>query len=219
MKNSSSDLDKERLLAVSAPDSSHWLNALPLPSLGLKLDNSSLRIACALHLGSPLCHPHECICRTQVNSNGVHGLSCKRSAGRFSHHLHVNNLIKRDLESARIPTILEPQGVPRTDGKRPDRITIFLWSVGKCLVWDFTCSDTLAASYIGASSVQPGKVTERAEQTKLTKYVELERDFLVVPVCVETMGPWGFHSLKFILEVKKQIAAESGEPRSTTFLM
>ena len=90
-------------------------------------------------------------------------------------------------------------------------MTIFPWSVGKCLVWDFTCSDTLAASHIAASSVQPGKVAELAEQTKLTKYVELERDFQVVPVCVETMGPWGFHGLKFIQEVWKQIAAESGE--------
>ena len=33
------------------------------------------------------------------------------------------------------------------------------------------------------------------------------------------MGPWGFHGLKFIQEVGKRIAAESGEPRSTTFLM
>ena len=133
VKNSSSDLDKARLLAVSAPHASHWLNALPLPSLGLKLDNTSLRIACALRLGSPLCHPHECICRTQMDSNGVHGLSCKKSAGRFSRHSHVN-LIKRGLESARIPTILEPQGVSRTDGKRPDGMTIFPWSVGKSLV-------------------------------------------------------------------------------------
>ena len=112
VKNSSSDLDKARLLAMSAPHASHGLNALPLPSLGLKLNNSSLRIACALRLGSPLCHPHECICHTQVDSNGVHGLSCKRNTGRFSCRLHVNNLNKRSLESARIPTILEPQGVP-----------------------------------------------------------------------------------------------------------
>ena len=112
-----------------------------------------------------------------MDSNGVHGLSCKKSAGRFSRHSHVNNLIKRGLESARIPTILEPQVVSRTDGKRPDGMTIFSWSVGKCLVWDFTCSDTLAASQTAASSVQPGKVAERAEQTKLTKYVELDRDF------------------------------------------
>ena len=38
-------VDKARLLAVASPQSSDWLNAIPIPSLGLKLDNSSLRIA------------------------------------------------------------------------------------------------------------------------------------------------------------------------------
>ena len=100
IESSSSSPEKSRLLAVSAPHSSHWLNALPIPSLGLKMDNSSFRIACPLRLGSPLCHPHQCICCTWVDSSGVHGLSCKKSAGRFSRHTHVNNLIKRALESA-----------------------------------------------------------------------------------------------------------------------
>ena len=50
-----------RLKAVSAPNSSDWLTAIPVSSLGLKLDNSSLRIACGLRLGSHLCHQHTCI--------------------------------------------------------------------------------------------------------------------------------------------------------------
>ena len=145
--------------------------------------------------------------------------AAKRVLDDFHVICHVNNLIKRGLKSARIPTILEPQGVSQTDDKKPDGMTIFPLSVRKCLVRDFTCSDTLATSHIAASSVQPGKVAEHAEQTKLTKYVELERDFQVVPVCVETVGPWGFWGLKFIQEVRKRIAAESGVPRSTTFLM
>ena len=64
IESSSSSPEKSRFLAVSALHSSHWLNALPIPSLGLKMDNSSFRIACALRLGSPLCHPHQCICCT-----------------------------------------------------------------------------------------------------------------------------------------------------------
>ena len=62
MEASNSIFDKARLLAVSAPYASHWLNAIPIPSLGLKMDNRSLRIACRHKLGSPLCQPHECIC-------------------------------------------------------------------------------------------------------------------------------------------------------------
>ena len=82
LESCSSTLKKFHLLAVSAPHSSHWLNAVPVSSLGLILDNTSFRIAHALQLGSPLCHSHECTCRTHVESVGVHWLSCKKSVGR-----------------------------------------------------------------------------------------------------------------------------------------
>ena len=123
------------------------------------------------------------------------------------------------MESAHVPTILEPQGVPRTDGKRPDGMTIFPWRMGKCIVWDFMCSDTFAPSHLEVSSNHFGKVAERAEQAKLTKYEQLERDFEIVPICVETMGPWGPSGLKFVREVGRRISEKSGEPRSTVFLM
>ena len=42
--------DRARLLAVAAEHVSDWLNTTPNPDLGLKLDNSSVRIACGLRL-------------------------------------------------------------------------------------------------------------------------------------------------------------------------
>ena len=84
MEVSNSTLDRSRLLAISAPHTSHWLNAIPIPLLGLKMYNRSLRIAGGLGLSSPLCQPHKCICGTQVESTRVHGLSCKKSARIFS---------------------------------------------------------------------------------------------------------------------------------------
>ena len=64
----SSDMEKARLLSISSESSSVWLNAIPIPFLGLHLDPISLKIACSLHLGSPLCHPHICICSVRVDS-------------------------------------------------------------------------------------------------------------------------------------------------------
>ena len=87
------------------------------------------------------------------------------------------------------------------------------------MVWDFTCSNTFAPSHLEVSSSRFGKVAERAEQAKLTKYEQLERDFEIVPICVETMGPWGPNGIKFVREVGRRISEESGEPRSTVFLM
>lgn len=85
--------DKARLFAVSCEHASDWLNAMPISSLGLKLDNSQVKIACSLRLGSQMCHPHTCTCGTDVNQLGTHGLSYKKSSGRFPRHAQVNHLI------------------------------------------------------------------------------------------------------------------------------
>ena len=75
---SSSDIENARLLSISAESSSVWLEAIPIPSLGLHLDPMSLKIACGLYLGTTLCHPHQCICGVMVDSTGPHGLSWKK---------------------------------------------------------------------------------------------------------------------------------------------
>jgi len=38
----------------------------------------------------------------------------------------------------------EPNPLSRYDGKRPDGSTVLSWANGRCMVWDFTCPDTLA---------------------------------------------------------------------------
>ena len=85
-ENEDNPTEKARLLAVASEHSSDWLHAVPLPSLGLKLDDASLRIACGLRLGTPLCHPHKCQCGAEVDKTGRHGLSCKSAEGRLSRH-------------------------------------------------------------------------------------------------------------------------------------
>ena len=49
-----------RLLAAATPESGAWLNALPISSLGLKVDDNVMRIAASLCLGVAICHPHKC---------------------------------------------------------------------------------------------------------------------------------------------------------------
>ena len=73
--------------------------------LGLHLDPMSVynvHIACGLHLGTTLCHPHECNCGEMVESNGRHGLKCKKARGRKMRHIEVNKLIKRGLDQGQL---------------------------------------------------------------------------------------------------------------------
>ena len=80
----------------------------------------------------------------KVERDGLHGLSCTKSAGRFSRHATLNSLIKQTLGSLDLPSMLEPRGLYRTDGKRPDGVTLIPWEMGKQLVSDFTVADALA---------------------------------------------------------------------------
>ena len=80
--------------------------------------------------------------------------------------------MKQALSSIKVPSIVEPNGLTRTDGKRPDGITPAPWEEGKQLVWDVTCVDLLAPSRNENGSVaNPGTATEDAEELKTAKHV------------------------------------------------
>ena len=138
--------NQARLLALSAPHSGDWLNALPISSCGLRLDDEAIRVAVGLRLGAKLCEPHQCPCGVSVDPEGTHGLACRRSAGRTTRHHALNDLVWRALGRAGIPSIKEPAGLLRSDGKRPDGLTQIPWREGRCMTWDVTVADTLASS-------------------------------------------------------------------------
>ena len=138
-------MDVKRFNAFQERFGSQWLNVIPCKNLRLKLSNQQIRIAIGLRLGK------------DVTEDGWHGLSCLKSAGRFSRHSNLNALIKQSLSSTHIPSVLEPRHLYRTDQKRPDGLTLVPWADAKQLLWDVTVVDSLAPCRINAGSVcNPG---------------------------------------------------------------
>ena len=125
---------------------SQWPNVVPCKKLGLKLDDQQLRISIGLRLGANICVALRCHSGKTVVRDGLRGLSCTKSAGRYSRHATLNSLMKQTLGSLDLPAMLEPRGLYRTDGKRPDGVTMIPWEMGKQLVWDVTVVDALAPS-------------------------------------------------------------------------
>ena len=107
------------------------MNCLPSTAIGTLLDNESFRIAISQRLDLTVCAPHKCRCGAIVDRYGLHPLSCRFSAGRFPRHSALNGIIKRALSSAGFNAVLEPVGLDRGDGKRPDGMTVFPFSRGK----------------------------------------------------------------------------------------
>ena len=186
--SSSDAVGRARLLASTSNGSGQWLHALPSSALGLRLTDEETRIAVGLRVGADLVFPHKCICGSQVSSNGHHGLSCKKSSGRFLRHSLANDIIARSFRSADTPVTLEPTGMLRSDGKRPDGVTMIPWSRGRTLVWDFTCPDTVAPSRVHQTSLATGVAASDAESKKSAKYAELQQNHIFVPFAVETLG-------------------------------
>ncbi|XP_047996387.1 uncharacterized protein LOC125234221 [Leguminivora glycinivorella] len=214
-----SGYDLARLKAISQPESGAWLHALPSPQLGTLLDNDSLRIAVALRLGSKVCNVHRCICGASVEENGHHGLSCLRCAGRFPRHHSINEIIRRAMLSVSVPCLLEPPGLSRTDGKRPDGLTLVPWQRGRCLIWDATCVSTFAASHIRHTVKTAGSAAETAAKNKRLKYSALEATYDFVPFAVETAGPWGREARELFREIGKRLREKTKDPRSESWLV
>ncbi|KAI5651412.1 hypothetical protein NE865_00656 [Phthorimaea operculella] len=164
-----SSVDRARILAVSERESGFWLQAFPSANLGTLLDNCTLSIIVGLRLGVKIVEPHQCVCGELVNELGHHGLACQRSAGRMSRHASLNDIIRRALSSTSVPSVLEPVGLLRTDGKRPDGLSLIPWKLGKCLIWDATCVDTLAPTHLPSTCRSAGAAAATAEGLKRRK--------------------------------------------------
>ena len=78
-------------------------------------------------------------CGEDVDQYATHGLSCRWSQARHSRHEEINDIIHHSLVSAKIPSRLEPTGLLRSNGKRPDSMSIIPWTSGSLQVWDATC--------------------------------------------------------------------------------
>lgn len=125
-----------------------------------------MRIAVGLRLGTQLCSPYQCA-SCGDHAFGTHGLHCRRNAGHLPRHSALNDLVKRSLSSIEVPSILEPPGLFRSDGRRVDGVSVIPWQVGRPLAWDVTCWDTFAPTYKSLAASGAGSVANAAKHRKM----------------------------------------------------
>jgi Reverse transcriptase (RNA-dependent DNA polymerase) len=207
-----------RFRAVTSPHAGDWLLALPISTCGLRLNDEAVRIATGLRLGADLCVPHKCPCGAMVQHDGSHGMSCSLGPGRTARHALLNDIIWRGLNKAGFPATKEPNGLARSDGRRPDGVTLIPWEGGKCLAWDATVINTLAESYRSRSAEVAGAAAEIAADRKTAKYTAILPSYCFVPLAFETLGPINQDGLALIKLLGHRLAQITGDNRETTFL-
>ena len=113
------------------------------------------------------------MCGSLVDARGLHGLSCRKSAPGHVRHSLINDILWRAIRKAQVPACKEPVGLSRSDGKRPDGVTLIRCSHGKPLVWDVTAPDTIAWSHITSTESNAGAAAGKAACSKTKKYEHL----------------------------------------------
>ena len=230
-----------RIMTAAQGQSGDWITAYPIAQVGTRLDDETLRIGVALRVGLNVCLAHQCRCGATVRSDGLHTLSCRFSAGRFSRHSTINDIMKRSLDTAGLHSILEPVcicivlkissllsknypgfrcacvtdrvGLDRGDGRRPDGVTYFPFKGGKALAWGATCTESFSTSSLCSTILNPGSASSAAEDLKRRKYSQLVADFEFVPVAVETSGIIGSAGRSNLTDIGRRISRATNDPR------
>jgi hypothetical protein len=122
------------------------------------------------------------------------------------------------MSRAGVPSVKEPHGLARSDGKRPDGLTLIPWREGRSATWDVTVTDTVAPSYVAISSTCAASAAEAAAQRKEIKYADIARTHLFFPLAFETMGPINEVGQDFISEIGHRITSVTEDPREASFL-
>ena len=163
-----------------------------------------------------ICQLHICeLCGKDADSFGHHGLSCRSSQGRSARRHALNTIISRSLAAASVPSCLEPTGLNRADGNRPNGITMTTWSEGRFQVWDATCVDTFCQSHRRCAT-EAGAASAYAEEEK-KKYTHLSHSYFFQPVVVETSGSVGVESMSFLKDHGHRVKMASARRASVLF--
>ena len=87
-----------------------------------------------------------------------------------------------------------------------------------CKTWDVTVTDTLAESYLLATSSSAGGATEGTANRKELKYQSLTNTHTFMPLAFETFGPINSKGVVFFNQLGRRLAASTGDMRETAFL-
>ena len=129
----------------------------------------------------------------------------------------MNDVVKRALQKAGLPSILELPGLDRGDGSRPDGIKVFPFVGGRSLVWDCACVDTFAGVHLNRSAIEAGIAAYNAEERKRRKYAALAEAHQFETIAVETMGVYGKSTGVIIKAIGRRLVEATGHPREATW--
>ena len=161
---------------------------------------------------------HQFRCGATVQSDGLHPLSCRFSAGRFPRHSAINDIIKRSHDTAGLHSVLESVGLDCGVGRRTDGVTSFPFKDNMALAWNATCTESLSASNLCSTILKPRLASSAAEDLKRRKYSQILPEFVFVPVAVETSGIIDSTGCSLLADIGRRISRATNDPRQMSYI-
>lgn len=202
--------DKARLLALAdSTETSGWLRATPIESLGLAMPGPefiiSLRIWLGVNIFSSSPNPL-CACGTPIDSKGDHLLGCGFGPLRTRRHNALCSIVWHALLQDNANAKCE-QRVTGDSQIRPGDVYHPDFTNSRPTHFDISVRNTTQSSTINRASESAGVAASEGEASKDEKYeLIVERAGAVfVPLVVETLGVW----TPFARSTLKSIAART----------
>jgi len=207
--NSSSDIDKARLLSITQPNAASWVNALPIPSL--KLTNPQISTIVRYWVGGTIFEENLVCskCAKELDTFGHHCFLC-RSPDRVTRHNIIRDWLYNLCQQALLRPILEKANL--FDSKaRPADVYLPCFFSGRGLAIDVSVYTPVQASLVPTSSSQPLAAAASAELQKRKKYVKdcETKGIDFIPFVLETYGAFGKEALCFLKKITRIISNRS----------
>jgi len=112
----------------------------------------------------------------------------------------------------------KPLGLSRSDGKRPDGLSLVPWDAGKPLTRDVTVICPLADSCVVAAARETGLAAEEAATCKYAKYSNIQTHHTIQPIVIESLDPINASGRTFLSKFGHKLADQLGDDREISFL-
>ena len=211
---------RARLRGLSMAHANDWLHALPISSLGQRVQSRPFRIMLRRHLGvSILGLPSKCpLCGRFSDSFGDHAGVCPMGGDKNRRHNAVRDILFLAARGAALSVEREPKHLLLRGGQKPADLLIRNFSEGfHASAFDVSVSDTLQSTSLHHAAVVTGYVAQAAHDRKVRKYREacLEVNLDFFPMVWESTGGATSTVHSMVESWSNQEADRCGLPRST----
>ena len=221
---SSAPTTRARALALSSglPHAGDWLNVVPSPALGLRIQDSEFWCSLRYWLGVPLHNsPYPCPeCHGTADIFGDHQVGCGGNGDRISRHNSIRDVVFTAAQSAALAPSKETLGLAPGSLSRPADVFLPSWSCGRPAALDIHVISPLQQQTLPEASVTPGHALQVGVQRKLASNLPACREAGVecIPIVAESLGGLAEDAIHTIRSLGQAIADRAGslEPPSTT---